>query len=730
MSDHVFPTSIVYRFTSCRLACQRLMTALMLLSTFWSLPSAAEDKSNQTEEKRQNSGHPAAVRYEVKSLTFGGNRIVTETELVAQTMTRETPGWLGKFLFNSISERLGRKNEYYDPVTFSSDVDRLKRYYMYRGFNEAVVDTQLRFDPAEQTVDIHFDITEGRQSLIDTIDYRGITPDAWSIQEDLQGSARIQKGEPYSRTLLEEEVNRVLLILKNSGYPNALYLRDSSSATRYASTGNYHVVLMFRMGRKFRFGDITVVQEVDSIRGGQRRTDITDDIILDHLDYTPGEFYGAQKIANSQVGLNRLGILDLRSIKEEVPSPEDTAATVKTTVTYLPRDKNELAPELIVSDEGGALNLGAGLGYTQRNFLGGARIANTRLRFRTQTLGAFPKYFEKNSNAVSTVDLTFEVQQPKVITNKLRGAWSFSGIMDKQKPYLQYILRNKFGFVGKFAEYTMGYLDWTLELVDLSLRDSLLVFPADPEELLQIKRVQERQFNSILGFTISRDKSNDLFSPSAGFIHSLTIEEAGFLPLMLRNTFPRIPFTQFYRLHAIGRWYMDLTDHRFAILAIKAKGGIEGKYGESFGDDDRQIPQTHRFFGGGSGSVRGWASRELIASGAPQFGGNLALEGSVELRTNILQSMRDGVLDKLWLVGFVDAGNVWVEASDLRLRSVAIAAGIGLRYDTFFGPFRIDWGFRVYNPADVPGSRWITQRELMSQTFKEGVIHFGIGHAF
>jgi len=476
------------------------------------------------QEIRHNEEQPTPVRYEVESIAFEGNHNATQSELMAQIMTRETPGWLGKFLFNSISERLGRKNEYYDPVIFSSDVDRLKKYYLNRGFNEAVIDTQLRFDLTKQMVDVLFKIAEGRQSLIDTIEYRGIIPDPWSIQEDIQGSPRIQKNEPYNRTLLEEEVNRVLLILKNSGYPNAQYLRDSSSATRYASTGNYSVVLVFRMDGKYRFGDITVVQEVDSLRGGHRRADITDDIILDHLDYSPGESYGVQKITNSQAGLNRLGILDLRSIKEEFPSPGDSSATVKTTVTYIPRDKNELAPELIVSDEGGALNLGAGLGYTQRNFLGGARIANTRLRFRTQTIGAFPRYFEKNSSAVSTVDLTFEVQQPKVITNKLRGTWSFSGIMDKQKPYLQYILRNKLGFVGKFAEYTTGYLDWTLELVDLSLRDSLLRFPADPEELLQIQRVQERQFNSIIGFTISRDKSNDLFSPSAGFIHSLTIE--------------------------------------------------------------------------------------------------------------------------------------------------------------------------------------------------------------
>ncbi len=694
------------------------------------------------QEKKPTEPVPPAIRYEVESISIQGNKVVSTNDIRSQLLTRETPGALAKFLHNSISERLGRKEEFYDPVTFAGDIDRVKRYYVNRGFNSAVVDTQLAFDTEHHTVDVRITLTEGRQALVDTIEYRGVLPLPPVIIEDLHSAPRIQAGDPYNRMLLEEEVQRVLTILKNNGYANAAYVRDSSAAYRYASTGDYRIVLTFRMGPRYRFGPVTVVQEIDSLRGSHRRDDITDQLILDHLDYAPGEVYGAHKVIESQSNLNRLGILDLRSIREMVPSPQETTSTVSTLITYVPRDRNELAPEAIASDENGAFNLGAGLGFTQRNFFGGARTANARLRFRTQDIGAFPRYFEKSSDVVSTVDMTFEVQQPYVFSNKLHGSWTFSGIMDKEKPYIQYILRNKFGFSGKFAEFTSGYLDWTLEAVDLSFKEGYAQLVTDPSivaqlpispdvaEQLQRVRGQQSQFNSIIGFTIQRDKANDLFSPSAGFIHTFTVEEAGLLPLLLRRTFPRIPFTQFWRVNAIGRWYSDLTDHRFSILAFKARAGLEGKYGESFSDTSRQIPQTHLFFGGGSNSVRGWSSRGLIASGSPLLGGNLVLEGSMEVRMNVLQSMRDGVLDKLWLVGFLDAGNVWVEASNFSVKQIALAAGIGIRYDTFFGPFRIDWGFRVYNPAEVPGQQWIIDRKLFGQTFKEGVFHFGIGHAF
>jgi outer membrane protein assembly factor BamA len=78
----------------------------------------------------------------------------------------------------------------------------------------------------------------------------------------------------------------------------------------------------------------------------------------------------------------------------------------------------------------------------------------------------------------------------------------------------------------------------------------------------------------------------------------------------------------------------------------------------------------------------------------------------------------------------MDFGNVWGKVRDLTLTDVALAAGIGFRYDTFFGPFRIDYGFRVYNPAEPTGQQWISDREFLGQTLKEAIIHFGIGHAF
>jgi outer membrane protein assembly factor BamA len=695
--------------------------AAFLLAVLAVLPSVAGGGTAQEKEQ---------TRPEIVALRFEGNGSIPAVRLQGQMVTRETPDWFNKFLF-SLSEGIGRKNEYYDPVILAGDLTRLRKFYENRGFSDVRIDTTLEFSGTENTVSITVRITEGSRSLIEQVVYRGIPDYPEEIWKDIRGDHRIYPGDFYDGQHLEDEVRRVIRIFNDNGFPNARFVRDSSYARRYVSSRNYVVRLSFAPGRRFIFGDVTVVQEVDSLRGVPPRGDISEDLIFRQLDYQPGEFYSLQKKVSSERNLNRLGLFDLRQIETIVPANEDTSIRVATRIPIRPRDRHELAPELIVSDENGAFNLGVGLSYTIRNFLAQGFIFNPRIRFRTQTLGAFPDYFKVENEAVSNLDLTFELSIPYVFTNRMRGTWSFSAIVDKQVPYLQNILRNKFSLSGRFAEYTSGFVVWTLEAVDLRLNRYALEPPIDQETIQRLLALEPRQLNSILSVTLQRDRTNDPFSPTEGFIHSVTGEESGFLPLLFREAFRSdLPYTQFVRGIVVGRWYRDFSGRKFAIVAYKAKVGIEGKYGESASDASRQIPQTHRFFGGGGTSVRGWGPRALLAKGNPEFGGNLSLEGSAEIRTNIFQSAGDGLLDKLWLVQFVDAGNVWPLISDFQVKTVAIAAGIGFRYDTFFGPFRLDWGIRIYDPLEPNGNNWITQRRLFADTFKNGVFHFGIGHAF
>lgn len=669
-------------------------------------------------------------KYEIAAVEFDGNETFSNSELQHVMQTKVTPGFFNKFLYKNISERLGSPEEFLDREVLFEDCQRIRQMYLDHGFHDIRVDSNVTLSSDSSSADITVRIVEGYRSIIDTLVIKGTVNAPDFVHGFIGEDQKISQGDPFSKSLLEEEVKRILLILKNSGYARAFFQRESSSMAYYTSTRNVSVSLAFSIGARYVFRDVTVLNELRD-----ERPDIDDDDVLRQLDYQSGEIYDHEKVRISERNLNRVGIFDQAKIDTSL-SADPTDNGIATTVNVKPGDKQEVAPELSFSDENNNFNLGAGIGYTNRNFLGGLRTFTTTLRFRTQNFRSVFDFINANNDAVANVNLTFEVVQPYIFSNKIRGTWSLSAIADKQQLYLSRIFQNRFGFTERVTETTTSFLDWTLQRVQLERRQSISVDSTDADELRQLQELaaQERavQFNSILSFTIQRDLTNDVFSPSRGLIHALTLEESGLLALALKSVQPDLPFTQFYRVSTLLRWYYDVSGGtRYAIVALKLKGGFEDKWGESRGDTSRSIPQTHRFYAGGGGSVRGWRSRELSATGGPQFGGNILAEGSIELRTNVLQSLRDDFFDKLWTVFFLDAGNIWSNFDRMQIKGVAIAAGFGLRYETFFGPFRIDYGLQVYDPGGtINGNQWITQRKFWRETLRSGVIHFGIGHAF
>ena len=131
--------------------------------------------------------------------------------------------------------------------------------------------------------------------------------------------------------------------------------------------------------------------------------------------------------------------------------------------------------------------------------------------------------------------------------------------------------------------------------------------------------------------------------------------------------------------------------------------------------------------------MRGWNARTLAASTLPSEGGNAVFEGSVEDRWNPLRNAgRLAFVDfsRISFVFFYDFGNVWTRVKQFRPSEIAMASGLGFRYATIAGPIRIDLGFRVYDPSEVSGRRWITEKQFYKETLGNLVLHFGIGNAF
>jgi translocation and assembly module TamA len=157
----------------------------------------------------------------------------------------------------------------------------------------------------------------------------------------------------------------------------------------------------------------------------------------------------------------------------------------------------------------------------------------------------------------------------------------------------------------------------------------------------------------------------------------------------------------YYTVEAGYRSYVSLGSG--FVVAGRIEGGRVTTYGST-----EVVPPDDRFFLGGGTTVRGYGHNQMgpkNPDGDP-LGGNVMLLGSIEARITLIGS--------LGAVLFVDTGGVWNRADDISMSTAGLGTGMGLRYDTPFGPFRIDYGF---------APTW-------SDGFKRGKVYIAIGQAF
>jgi translocation and assembly module TamA len=110
------------------------------------------------------------------------------------------------------------------------------------------------------------------------------------------------------------------------------------------------------------------------------------------------------------------------------------------------------------------------------------------------------------------------------------------------------------------------------------------------------------------------------------------------------------------------------------------------RVGSIFGTKLENIAPSRRFYAGGGGSVRGYGYQKIGPRddvGEPN-GGRSLVEFSLEAR--VKTGMFGGALS---VVPFVDAGNVG-HSSTPTLNNMRFGAGLGVRYNTGFGPIRVD----------------------------------------
>lgn len=195
--------------------------------------------------------------YEVHTLRFIGNKNLSDDLLLQVIQTRETPAAFWKFL-HKISDKLGQKAEYFDPIVVEADYLRLTRFYNDQGFLESKIDTSIHYDEKRKRLNLTFNITEGRRSFIDTLVYHGVEGMPSIVIDEVKSKPFVKIGDPYVIELVEKELRRYVNAFANNGYAGVKV--ENIRVQHYASTNNVKVTFAIEPGVRYRFGQISVEQ--------------------------------------------------------------------------------------------------------------------------------------------------------------------------------------------------------------------------------------------------------------------------------------------------------------------------------------------------------------------------------------------------------------------------------------------------------------------------------------
>ncbi|WP_422084168.1 BamA/TamA family outer membrane protein [Ulvibacterium sp.] len=267
--------------------------------------------------------------------------------------------------------------------------------------------------------------------------------------------------------------------------------------------------------------------------------------------------------------------------------------------------------------------------------------------------------------------------------------------------------------------------------------------PSTAEQLQEVNSIEERRIrlteNNLIfasNYTFHKNNRNGL-TDNNFFQFRWTLESAGNLLSGFANFIPfnknddgdllvfSVPYSQYIKSDIDYVKYWDLS--RSKVLAFHTFIGIAVPYGNS-----TNIPFVRSYFAGGSNDNRAWFPYSLgpgKTNAINDFNeANFKLAFNLEYRFPIVGDIKGAL--------FADAGNIWNVFDDQEdpdavfdgfedLGDIALGTGFGLRYDFTYFLFRVDLGFKTYNPAEEPSKRW-----FRDYNFANSVLQIGINYPF
>ncbi len=728
-----------------------ILIALIVFSAFTAYSKTAEERKEQSVE-------PAYV----SNIRFIGNRAISTDELRLIIGTTKSKSFLGLGLFGGVQRA-------FIPEEFSKDIFLIKKLYTYKGYFGADVNYSIVRRDNGKKVDLEILIRENEPSRIDSLKYRGLEKIPDELQKEYLKHKLLDIKDIFSVERLIEERDRTLSFFKEYGFT---FFHEDSIRIK-VDTVRTHTGIFFNLNlpERLHYGPINaVVQNPGKSVGAARKKTFTreningtiigkqrvsPDLITTAIAFRPGNFT-SQSL--EQRTLQNFGATNIFSSISITPDSV-RAGQLYTTINLETAPKHQIEPKIVLDNRYGPPFFGTALAYENKNLFGGGE------QFRTST--AYGTQISSDNRVLTNLDPSqytkvipyeFSLKSTLVLPVLKKTSNFYSTTIEYSATRQPVLLSSKNGLIR--ATYNvrlnpstrLNFDFFEIEWVSKdSLRGFKQLFKTDLARNIRIDPTNEPAVNAAVdslmnthfnqGFRLRLNSTNrqSILPEKTIWKLDMLLEEAGSLAWLIDTCIdtkkysgfstndPQIfgtTYSQYVKLETGLSFSKNVAQQ--SQIAANGRIGWMIPYGKA-----EATPEERRFYAGGSNSMRGWLFNTLgpgssTSKAASNFGADVKLELNLEYRVKFFKlfNQSSGV------TFFTDVGNIWDRDGPYAFtpkslaKEFALDSGVGLRIGSPIGPFRLDFAYKLHDPAEEKPWR-LSKLNLGKCTF-----NFGIGEAF
>jgi len=643
----------------------------------------------------------------IRAVTFEGNDKLSESDI------RDKLEFAARTIYNSAAVAQAQQ--------------QIRNIYREKGYYEVNIDTKTE-PVTEGEMNLVFIIDEGRKFNVADVTFSGnkaftdgklrkvMQTKKWTIFSLISGSGRLVD------EILQEDRQRILSYYQDHGYLEARV--GNPEVTLREGQGKIDVEVAVTEGEQYRLGKVSLsgdtLVSLDDIRKNtesregdifrrstftkdlfninqlyteqgyayvkvdyssqlnmeERTIDVTllvdkgeevrigrvvitgnlatrDKVIRRNITFKEGDLFNSADLSKSRRKIMNLGFFEAVDI---IPHPrEDTVIDIDM----------ELKEKLT-----GAFSLG--FGYSSEDSLSGQiRLSESNLFGRGQNLELMAEYGSVRRN------FSLSFGDPAVFNTRYSFGMKAYNLDKEYDEYDRHALGGRVTLGRSIGEYFRGFVSFKHETVDVS--------NIDEDASLFIKEQEGTASTNALQLTLVRDSRDNYFNPTRGNRTVLSGQYAG--GFLGGDNY----FTKY-----------SAESSQYTPLWWKLVFMVRGRVGIISGFDGREPPIYEKFYVGGLNSVRGFEPRSI---GPKDINGD-PIGGYSELILNTEIIVPIDPAQGLNVVLFFDAGNAWRKNQPIEITDLRTGAGLGIRWLSPMGPFRLEWGWNLKPRGDEPNGDW------------------------